>query len=101
MCRVEPNVTSVYPPASKDEGFAHERVALRAFSKWLDRGCPEGDSDADWFGALSELAHEDTLKASQPPVLEGAKSAPGALNLRNRGQRRLAKAFSESLVVLR
>ncbi|HTM45669.1 MAG TPA: DUF2934 domain-containing protein [Polyangiaceae bacterium] len=58
MCKIEPKVTSVYPPHNPHE-ISHERIALRAFSKWLARGCPEGSSETDWYAALSELERED------------------------------------------
>lgn len=37
--------------------LSHEQVALRAFSKWLTRGCPDGDGETDWYEALKELEH--------------------------------------------
>jgi hypothetical protein len=51
----------------------HEKIALRAFSKWLARGCPEGAPDIDWYAALAELAAEhhqpsiDQRSIEEPP----------------------------------
>lgn len=38
--------------------LSHEHVALRAFSKWLARGCPDGDGETDWYDATQELERE-------------------------------------------
>ena len=56
MTRTEPHVTQGYPEPAR--AISHEQVALRAYTKWLERGCPSGDSDADWYQALSELQIE-------------------------------------------
>jgi hypothetical protein len=44
--------------AAQAPTLSHEQVSLRAYSKWLDRGCPSGDAETDWFDALHELEGE-------------------------------------------
>jgi len=34
---------------------AHEQIASLAYALWQHRGCPEGSSEEDWFGAKQEL----------------------------------------------
>lgn len=34
---------------------SHEAIARRAYALWQERGCPEGESTADWFAAEAEL----------------------------------------------
>ncbi|HEY1495278.1 MAG TPA: DUF2934 domain-containing protein [Candidatus Solibacter sp.] len=35
--------------------FGHAEIAARAHQLWVDRGCPEGSPDEDWFRATEEL----------------------------------------------
>jgi hypothetical protein len=32
-------------------------IAMRAYQLWLERGCPEGSPDEDWFRAEQELTN--------------------------------------------
>ena len=32
-----------------------EEVAVRAYQRWLDRGCPQGSPDEDWYEAERNL----------------------------------------------
>jgi hypothetical protein len=39
----------------------HEEIARLAYAYWVERGCPHGSSEEDWFRAettLREQAHE-------------------------------------------
>lgn len=36
----------------------HEKIAMRAYEKWLKRGCPQGCDKQDWMEAESELREE-------------------------------------------
>jgi hypothetical protein len=36
----------------------HERIAMRAYEKWLQRGCPHGTDQMDWLEAEAELTAE-------------------------------------------
>jgi hypothetical protein len=58
MCRIEPTIV---PPRDRapEREISHESVALRAFDKWLARGCPEDDDGSqDWLTAVAELERE-------------------------------------------
>lgn len=37
-----------------------ERIAMRAYEKWLKRGCTHGHAEQDWLDAERELAAEMT-----------------------------------------
>jgi hypothetical protein len=41
-----------------DNASAEERIAFRAYLKWLERGCPPGDGQQDWFEAEEEVRRE-------------------------------------------
>ena len=34
-----------------------ETVAMRAYFRWLERGCPAGSAEEDWLEAERELQH--------------------------------------------
>ena len=36
----------------------HDRIAMRAYEKWMKRGCPQGTSVQDWVEAEAELVAE-------------------------------------------
>jgi len=36
----------------------HERIAQRAYEKWMKRGCPQGTDVQDWVEAERELSAE-------------------------------------------
>jgi hypothetical protein len=33
----------------------HDQIAALAYSLWMERGCPEGTPEEDWFRAAEEL----------------------------------------------
>jgi hypothetical protein len=35
--------------------FGHAEIAERAHQLWVERGCPEGSPEEDWFRAAEEL----------------------------------------------
>lgn len=37
-----------------------EQINLRAYFRWLERGCPEGSPDQDWYSAERELRAQTT-----------------------------------------
>jgi hypothetical protein len=43
------------PPA---DHIPHEKIAMRAYEKWLKRGCPKGSEKQDWHEAECELQEE-------------------------------------------
>jgi hypothetical protein len=36
----------------------HDRIAMRAYEKWLQRGCHHGHDQQDWLDAEAELTAE-------------------------------------------
>jgi hypothetical protein len=36
----------------------HDKIAMRAYEKWVKRGRPQGTSDQDWMEAEAELKAE-------------------------------------------
>jgi hypothetical protein len=43
-----------------------ERIAQRAYEKWMKRGCPHGSDMQDWIEAERELMAE--MARSSPPT---------------------------------
>ena len=35
--------------------FGHAEIAARAHQLWMERGCPEGSPEEDWYRAAEEL----------------------------------------------
>ena len=52
---VEPVLASMDKPASR-EGHNNQEIADLAYQRWVERGCPQGSADEDWFEAERELA---------------------------------------------
>lgn len=53
----------VTPPLSQSNStppikLAHDKIAMRAYEKWIKRGRPEGTEMQDWIEAESELKSE-------------------------------------------
>jgi len=57
MSRVStpPTAKPMTPPPVQ---IAHERIAKRAYEKWMKRGCPQGTAFQDWLEAEAELVAE-------------------------------------------
>ncbi len=65
-------MTSGGSPA-EHAAIPHERIAMRAYEKWCQRGCPQGTHQQDWYEAESELRGEMTgdgraSAATTPPT---------------------------------
>jgi hypothetical protein len=43
------------PLAGEAEVDQQQKIATRAYELWLERGCPIGSPDEDWFRAEQEL----------------------------------------------
>jgi hypothetical protein len=56
------------PDSHLDGHIPHEMIAIRAHQLWVQRGCPEGQAEQDWFTARSELEQELTVQRDQPVV---------------------------------
>ena len=48
------------PPA-----ITPEKIAMRAYEKWCERGCPHGTDQQDWHDAEQELRAQATPPAKQ------------------------------------
>jgi hypothetical protein len=55
--------TSSVPPASTGK-IPQEKIAQRAYEKWVQRGRPHGDGVQDWLDAEMELKSEATKGTS-------------------------------------
>jgi hypothetical protein len=51
-------VSATTRPNSATTIPGQETIALRAYRLWLDRGCPFGSEQEDWFRAEGELRSE-------------------------------------------
>jgi hypothetical protein len=40
------------------KAITDDMIASRAYEKWEQRGCPEGEPEVDWFAARAELEQE-------------------------------------------
>jgi hypothetical protein len=45
-------------PAAQPAKIPHEKIAMRAYEKWCERGCPHGSDQQDWTEAEAELRVE-------------------------------------------
>jgi hypothetical protein len=45
-------------PATPTVTVPHDKIAMRAYEKWLKRGCPHGTAMQDWLEAEAELKAE-------------------------------------------
>ncbi len=52
----------------------HEKIAMRAYAKWQQRGCPCGTDLQDWREAEAELKAEMT-RGNSTPAASAAKPA--------------------------
>jgi hypothetical protein len=68
--------------AAQRVAIPHERIALRAYEKWVKRGRPAGTDVQDWIEAEAELRAEvaATATAAAPAAAAGGKPAakPGS-----------------------
>jgi hypothetical protein len=45
-----------------------DQIAARAYEKWKQRGCPQGDSNRDWFAASAEIQAELDRRAYEQVI---------------------------------
>jgi hypothetical protein len=45
-----------------------DQIAARAYEKWKQRGCPQGDSSRDWFAASEEVRAEQERRAYEQVI---------------------------------
>jgi hypothetical protein len=60
--------TAATPPAKQVPAapMPHEQIAMRAYEKWCQRGCPHGSDQLDWYEAERELSSENQRAARRP-----------------------------------
>jgi hypothetical protein len=46
----------------------HEKIAMRAYEKWVQRGRPQGTEKQDWLEAEAELRREFSSSGSGSPL---------------------------------
>ncbi len=54
--QAQPN--TVQPNSTQPLMVPHEKIAMRAYEKWLKRGRPQGTEMQDWLEAENELKTE-------------------------------------------
>ena len=54
-------------PAMPSVKIPHEKIAMRAYDKWVKRGCEHGHHHEDWMEAEAELRAEYARTASLSP----------------------------------
>ena len=64
MSRVATPPTS--PPTSSQVKVPHDKIAMRAYEKWCQRGRQQGTQLQDWLEAEVELRGEFTRTQSNP-----------------------------------
>ena len=59
MSRVAtPPMTPASTPANQQVKVPHDKVAKRAYEKWVQRGRPQGTDKQDWMEAEAEIRAE-------------------------------------------
>jgi Protein of unknown function (DUF2934) len=61
----------------------HEKIAMRAYEKWCQRGCMHGTHHQDWLDAEAELKAEmmggKGKQTMQQPAARPAQAAPAPM----------------------
>jgi hypothetical protein len=58
--------SSVQPSNLPPLVIPHEKIAMRAYEKWVKRGRPQGTEMQDWLEAENELKAE--MSRTKPPA---------------------------------
>jgi hypothetical protein len=76
------DIRDIAPAAAQTGAIAipENLIARRAYELWLDRGCPEGTPDEDWYKAESELTSvgQAAVAVPQPPLAAETAGPPDA-----------------------
>ena len=54
------------PGGAQATSLSQEKIAMRAYEKWCQRGCPDGTAEQDWYEAETELRTEQERPGQQP-----------------------------------
>jgi hypothetical protein len=49
---------------TETSSMIHKRVCERAYELWVERGCPEGSPDHDWYTAVHEIEGLQSTEAA-------------------------------------
>ena len=63
-----PTAQPVKMPSPTTAKVPHERIAMRAYEKWVQRGRPQGTALLDWVEAEAELMKEMARTGSTMPA---------------------------------
>lgn len=66
--------------AIQSGAISENAVSRRAYELWLDRGCPEGSPEVDWYKAESELTgavSQSSVSAGFAAGASGPSTDPG------------------------
>ena len=58
-----PPLSVIAPPMAHDPPVI-EQIRARAYQLWLERGCPEGQSEEDWLAAEAEVLGRQNIVAA-------------------------------------
>ena len=78
------SVTSSQPNESPE--ISNDLIAVRAYERWQQRGCPLWDDEQDWFAARREL-EQQLGPGSEQPSLEPRRPARAMDELTDNAQR--------------
>ena len=53
-------------PAPLQQKVPHDKIAMRAYDKWVKRGCKHGCDQQDWLEAEAELRAEYGYSTGSP-----------------------------------
>ena len=68
--RVPPKkgLAAMPPLGLKPLNTVEDLIAKRAYQKWKQRGCPQGDGERDWFDATAEIQAERERRAYEQAI---------------------------------
>ena len=79
----KPSMTTNSTGPGGTMAIPHEKIAMRAYEKWCQRGCMHGTHQQDWLDAEAELKLEmlggKSKQTTQQPAARPAQAAPAAV----------------------
>ena len=64
----EPEAVSAVPRTAREIVVDHKEIELLAYYHWIERGCPLGSPELDWFRAEFELKSRAAAATRRPPA---------------------------------
>jgi hypothetical protein len=62
--KIDPKKTAAPQPETVSTPNTEQSIAALAYQLWLNRGCPIGSPEVDWFQAEEELKIKEPASAS-------------------------------------